>query len=120
MLGRDCKITLLPTTVAFFHQQSQDKLPKGPLIAHFDGSFWGQDAWKNIFKKAAIVANLPAASTTYALQHSTITDLIVLHILDLMTVAMLSGTSLRMIETLWSFAERPRSEWFGWLSTLTI
>jgi hypothetical protein len=68
------------------------------LIARFDGSFWGQDAWKNIFKKAAIAANLPAASTKYALRHFAITDLIVLHKLDLMTVAMLSGTSLCMIE----------------------
>lgn len=96
--GRDRKITLPPSTAAFFHQQSQHKLPKAPLIARGDGSFWGKDAWKNIFKKAAIAANLPTASTTYALRHSTITDLIVLHKLDLMTVAMLSGTSLRMIE----------------------
>jgi hypothetical protein len=38
------------------------------------------------------------AATAYALRHSTITDLIVLHRLDTMTVAQISGTSLPMIE----------------------
>ena len=36
--------------------------------------------------------------TIYTLRHSTITDLIVEHQLDTLTVAQLSGTSLLMIE----------------------
>ena len=48
--------------------------------------------------KHAKAAKLPLAATAYALRHSTITDLIVLHRLDTMTVAQISGTSLPMIE----------------------
>lgn len=49
-------------------------------------------------KDAAVMAKLPSTTTAYALRHSTITDLIALHHLDTMTVALLSGTSLTMIE----------------------
>ena len=45
-----------------------------------------------------MAAHLPDTATTYALRHSTITDLIALYKLESMTVAQLSGTSLVMIE----------------------
>ena len=96
--GKDRKITLPSSTAEFFHQQSLNKSPKSPLISRADARFWSKDVWKNIIKRAAISAKLPTASTAYSLRHSTITDLVVIHKLDLMTVAMLAGTSLRMIE----------------------
>lgn len=96
--GQDRKITLPPSTAAFFAEQSKDKLPGAPLIARADGQFWNKDSWKYPFKDAVIAAGLPPAATAYALRHSTITDLIALHRLDTMTVATLSGTSLAMIE----------------------
>lgn len=96
--GQDRKITLPPTTAAFFAEQVKDKLPTAPLIARADGQFWNKDSWKYPFKEAVIAAKLPPAATAYALRHSTITDLIALHRLDTMTVATLSGTSLAMIE----------------------
>lgn len=96
--GRDRKISLPSSTAAFFTENTHGKLPTAALIARGDGSFWHKDAWKRIFKKAAMAANLPPAATAYALRHSTITDLIARHRLDTMTVAQLSGTSLSMIE----------------------
>ncbi len=62
-----------------------------------DGKRWDKDAWKGPVKAAAAAAGLPAATTIYVLRHSTITDLVVGG-LDLLTVAQISGTSLRMIE----------------------
>lgn len=96
--GQDRKITLPPTTAAFFAEQAKDKLPTAPLVARADGQFWNKDSWKGPFKDAVIATNLPRAATAYALRHSTITDLIALHRLDTMTVATISGTSLAMIE----------------------
>lgn len=96
--GRDRKITLPPSTAAFFVEQAQDKLPGAPLLARADGSPWNKDAWKYPVKDAVIAAGLPTTATAYSLRHSTITDLIARHRLDTLTVAQLSGTSLLMIE----------------------
>ena len=58
---------------------------------------WNKDAWKHPVKAAAGAAKLPEGTTAYTLRHSTITDLV--HGgLDLLTVAQISGTSVRMIE----------------------
>lgn len=76
----------------------KDKLPTAPRLARADGSAWNKDAWKYPIKDAVIAAELPAAATACALRHSTLTDLIALHMLDTLTVAQLSGTSLLMIE----------------------
>lgn len=96
--GQDRKITLPTVTAAFFAEQAKGKLPTAPLLARADGQFWNKDSWKYPFKDAVIAANLPPAASAYALRHSTITDLIARHRLDTMTVALLSGTSLAMIE----------------------
>ena len=68
------------------------------MCARANGAAWDKDSWKYPFKDAVIAAGLPAAATAYALRHSTITDLIAIHRLDTMTVAVLSGTSISMIE----------------------
>ena len=96
--GRDRKIALPASTAQFFSEQAQNKLSGAPLIARSDGRFWDKDAWKRIFKKTATSAKVAPNATLYALRHSTITDLIVIHRLDMMTVAQLSGTSILMIE----------------------
>lgn len=96
--GKDRKITLPPSTTAFFAEQAKDKLPSAPLFSRSNGTAWNKDSWKNPFKDAVIAANLPAVATAYSLRHSTITDLIALHRLDTMTVSQLSGTSIAMIE----------------------
>lgn len=96
--GADRKITLPSATAAFFEALCKDKLPAAPLLARADGKAWDKDAWKGPIKDAVKAAELPAATTAYALRHSAITDLIALHKLDTLTVAQLSGTSLQMIE----------------------
>lgn len=95
--GKDRKIKLPPSTSAFFAAQAKEKTPFAPLLARQDGSAWNKDAWKWPIKEAALAANLPAGTTCYAMRHSTITDLVTGG-LDLLTVALLSGTSIAMIE----------------------
>lgn len=96
--GKDRKIGLPKSTAAFFAEQAKDKLPAAPLLPRANGDFWNKDSWKYPFKDAAKAANLPIDAVAYNLRHSAITDLIALHRLDTMTVAILSGTSLAMIE----------------------
>jgi integrase len=75
----------------------KDKLPTAPLLARADGSAWNKDSWKYPIKDAAVAAKMPEGTTAYTLRHSVITDLV--HGgLDLLTVAQISGTSVRMIE----------------------
>lgn len=89
---------LLPNeTGVFFKMQAKDKLPNAPLFMRADGKAWNKDSWKHPIKEAAAAAGLPRTVTAYTLRHSTITDLVV-DGLDLLTVAKISGTSVRMIE----------------------
>lgn len=95
------KITLPAQTAALFVEACRDKLPATPIFRRInrDGEFvaWDKDAWKDPFKAAATAAGLPADAVMYALRHSAITDL-VRGGLDLMTVAQISGTSVKMIQ----------------------
>ena len=95
--GRDRKMKLPKETAEFFEAAAKDKLPGAPLLARADGTAWDKDAWKWPVKAAAVAAKLPEGTTAYTLRHSTISDLV--HGgLDLLTVAQISGTSVRMIE----------------------
>ena len=95
--GKDRKIKLPPATAAVFETAAKGKLPTAPLFARADGKAWDKDSWKHPFRDAADAAKLPADATMYVIRHSTITDLV--HGgLDLLTVAQISGTSVRMIE----------------------
>lgn len=84
-------------TAELFTATAKDKLPSAPLFTRTDGSAWDKDSWKYPVKNAAMAANMPDGTTAYTLRHSVITDLV--HGgLDLLTVAQISGTSVRMIE----------------------
>lgn len=107
--GRDRKIALPVTTADFLAKQCKGKTPTAPLVCRSDGQFWDKDAWKKPFKTAAKAAHLPTDATAYALRHSTITDLIVLHKLDTITVALISGTSLLMIEKHYGHLQNDRA-----------
>lgn len=100
-IGKDKKharsIPLPPATMAHLEGLAKDKTPAAPLFARADGSAWNKDAWKKPFAAAVAAAGLPKVITAYALRHSTITDLIARHGLDLLTVAQLAGTSPAMI-----------------------
>lgn len=89
---------LLPVeTAEMLKEQARGKTPAAPLFMQADGKAWNKDAWKGPIKDAARAAKLPALTTAYTLRHSTITDLVTGG-LDLLTVAQVSGTSVRMIE----------------------
>lgn len=95
--GRDRKLKLPQGTAEFFLESAKGKLPAAPLLSRADGRPWDKDAWKGPIRDAATAAKLPAGTTAYTLRHSTITDLV--HGgLDLLTVAQISGTSVKMIE----------------------
>ena len=95
--GRDRKIPLPPSTAAFFAEAAKAKLPGAPLISRPDEKAWDKDSWKWPVKAAVRTASLPVSTTAYVLRHSAITDLVVGG-LDLATTALLSGTSVAMIE----------------------
>ncbi len=90
-------IVLPDSTAAFFAVQCRGKLPTAPIFTRSDGKAWHKDSWKGPIKKAVIAAGLPQTASAYTLRHSTITDL-VRGGLDLLTVANIAGTSVRMIE----------------------
>ncbi len=96
--GASRAIQLPEITARFFAEQCRDKTPTAPIFARADGSHWSKDAWKKPVKAAVAAAGLPVDSVTYTLRHSAITDLVTHHGLDLMTVAILAGTSAAMIQ----------------------
>jgi integrase len=96
--GKGRQIKLPDDTTAFFALHSKGKLPAAPLLARADGSHWSKDSWKKPFKCAVLEAGITVPATAYTLRHSTITDLVFHHGLDLMSVAILSDTSIAMIE----------------------
>jgi site-specific recombinase XerD len=95
--GRDRKIKLPKDTAKLFDDACADKAAAAPIFSRADGRAWDKDGWKWPIKAAAAAAKLPEGTTAYTLRHSTISDLV--HAgLDLLTVAQISGTSVRMIE----------------------
>jgi site-specific recombinase XerD len=101
------QIVLPDQAAAFFVEQCRGKLPGAFIFPReackprVDGKptdmSMGKDAWKNPIKAAVVKAGLPATTTAYSLRHSTITDLVTAG-LPTLTVAQISGTSVRMIE----------------------
>jgi integrase len=95
--GKGRRIKLPAQTIEFFVKAAADKLPAAPLLSRADGAAWNKDMWKAPVKAAVQAAKLPKEATAYTLRHSVITDLV--HGgLDLLTVAQVAGTSVRMIE----------------------
>jgi integrase len=91
------QIALPPMTREFFAAQCVNKLPGALLFTRGDGIAWDKDTWQKPFNKAAKLAALPAQACTYSLRHAGITNMIQAGI-DVLTVALISNTSVRMIE----------------------
>jgi integrase len=91
------QIVLPDQAAAFFVEQCRGKLPGAFIFPRDDGKPMEKDSWKNPIKAAVVKAGLPATTTAYSLRHSTITDLVTGG-LPTLTVAQVSGTSVRMIE----------------------
>jgi len=90
-------LTLPEQTAKFFRQHCKNKLPSAPIFSRHDGSKWNKDSWKKPIRRAVKKANLPDGTVAYTLRHSVITDLIDSGT-PIMTIAMLSGTSVKIIE----------------------
>ncbi|AXA84446.1 integrase [Lysobacter oculi] len=93
----DRRILLPDATAELLGSMAGKRKANAPLFDRGSGRAWDKDAWKGPIKKAAKTANLSPETTAYTLRHSTITDLVT-EGLDLLTVAQISGTSVRMIE----------------------
>lgn len=95
--GKDRRIKLPEIAAEHFDAATKDKLPTAPMFARADGKRWDKESWKGPIKDTAKAAGLPLGTTAYTFRHSVITDLVV-EGLDLLTVAQIAGTSVRMIE----------------------
>ncbi|MTV53553.1 tyrosine-type recombinase/integrase [Pseudoduganella buxea] len=103
--GHYRRIVVPPTICALLTDAAGGRTMESPLIARLDGFAWNLDTWDHRIKEAARAANLPKSTTAYTLRHSVITDLV--HGgLDLVTVAQISGTSVRMIEQHYGHLQR--------------
>ena len=92
------RVLFLPeSTAQFFRTHCQRKLPSAPIFSRLDGSQWSKDSWKKPIRKAATAANLSTDTVAYTLRHSVITDLVDAGV-PVTQIALLSGTSVRMIE----------------------
>jgi integrase len=96
--GAGRSVALPPTTANFFRDQTKNKLPTAPLISRSNGKYWDKDSWKDIFKSAVNASGTEKKATIYSLRHTGITNLIESGVPTL-TVAQITGTSVKMIET---------------------
>ncbi len=96
--AKDRYVPLPKETAALLEKNCAGKPSSEFVFVDGNGNPWNKDSWKKAFKRAAKAAGLPDTVAAYTLRHSVITDLISLHDLDINTVAIISGTSARMIE----------------------
>jgi integrase len=107
--AKDRRVPLPSETATLLEKSCAGKEPRESIFADRNGNPWNKDSWKKAFKRAAKAAGLPETVTAYTLRHSVITDLISLHDLDINTVAIISGTSARMIEQHYGHLIRDRA-----------
>lgn len=93
--GRE--VGLPENTARLFLDLAKGKLPNAHLFTRDNGKPWDKDSWKTVFKDSARTAGLKEETTIYALRHTGITSLIEIG-LPTLTIAQISGTSVRMIE----------------------
>lgn len=107
--GRGRKLIMPAETAKLFKTLAKGKLPGTYLFTSADGKPWNKDTWKKPIKDGVLAAGLPATASAYTLRHSTITDLVI-DGLDLLTVAQVSGTSVKMIEQHYGHLQREHAK----------
>lgn len=90
------KIALPPAVVALLTEACRNKLPGAPIFHTSKGRHWA--GWERQVGNAVRAAGLPAGTCAYTLRHSLISEL-VMHGVDLLTVAKVSGTSAKLVES---------------------
>src|SRR6185295_5320411 len=92
--------------IAFFRKMSRDKLPAARLLCRENGKPWTYQTWGEEMR-AAITAyhakcltknRLPDGASAYSFRHARISELLQIHGIDPLTVAVQTGTSLFQIE----------------------
>jgi site-specific recombinase XerD len=95
------RLTLPASTAEFIKDLVGNKIGNTYIFSSPDGKAWNKDKWKTPIREAVHAAssktNVPKNATAYTFRHSIITDL-VHQGLDLLSVAQLAGTSVRMVE----------------------
>lgn len=95
--GQDRKIKLPESIFHLLSTLCKDRPSNEPIFTRKDGKPWDRHTWKKLFREIARDTGLPEQISLYALRHSGITDLVTSG-LDLLTTALISGTSVAMIE----------------------
>jgi len=95
--GAGRRVALPTETAALIQSFCGDKPPSARVLTQQNGNPWNKDAWKDVFKVAAVIAELPLKSVMTTLRHTAITDLMHAGV-DSLTVSQISGTSMAMIE----------------------
>ena len=98
MLGED--------GVKFFKGQARDKLSSAFLFTEDGKQPWRQHMWarhvraalKKHNKTARAAKRIPIGASAYSFRHARISELLQIHGVDPLTVAIQTGTSLAMIE----------------------
>ena len=109
--GRKGKIALRSVILsrdgsAFFKKQAKNKLPGVRLFLDPDGRPWVRKKWAEEIRAASAIVNarakgknrIPTGATAYSFRHARISELLQVHEIDPLTVAMQTGTSIKMIE----------------------
>ncbi|MET3229454.1 UNVERIFIED_ORG: integrase [Burkholderia sp. 1263] len=91
------KVNLSSAALAFFADQTKDKIGNAPLLTQADGQRWTAPAWGMAFREARDAAKLPDA-VLYCMRHTYISEAIARG-LDVFTVAKLTGTSVAIIQS---------------------
>ena len=90
-------VTLSSAAVAFFTEQTKNKIGNAPILATELGQRWNKDSWKKPFRTAVLAARLPPTVVMYSLRHTAISEFIA-NGADSFIVARLAGTSTAMID----------------------
>jgi integrase len=109
--GRPPKLRVRYTVLSvegagFFRRMARDKATDAPLIGNPDGNPCPRTSWAEAMRNAVAADHekckpqdrLPAGVSAYAFRHSRISELLQVHGIDPLTVAMQTGTSLQQIE----------------------
>jgi len=92
--------------VKFFSAQAKDKLPSAPLFTEDGEQPWRRHVWCRHVRAAIKAHNakarganrIPAGASAYSFRHARISELLQVHNVDPLTVALQTGTSVVMIE----------------------
>jgi len=92
--------------LAFFKKQAKSKLPGARLFLDPDGRPWVRKKWAEEMRAAAAIVNarakgknrIPVGATAYSFRHARISELLQVGGVDPLTVALQTGTSVKMIE----------------------